>query len=203
MGAHLTFAEEIDSALMGSQYDIKGGVSFDEYLECHKILAAKRRLWIRSIIFVYGAAMLIYGIFFAASNPDFTFALIGAILIAYGLVVSPIQFRYRVKRNWDRYPKIKKEFNILVSAEGLETMDDKGNPSHSDWDTFFSFRESESLFLLYLSPLSPLCIPKRLVPAADLSGFRELLSSAIGNQTNCEPSTSKATLALGQGSGEL
>lgn len=171
---------------MASQYDIKGTLSFDEYLECHKILSAKRRLWVRGALFVYGAASLSYGIFFAASKLNLVFAIVGATLIAYASVVSSIQFRYRVKRNWDRYPKIKKEFNIVVSVEGVETMDDKGNPSHSAWNSFLRFGESESLFLLYLSPLLPLCLPKRLIPAAELSGLRELLSSAIGNQANDE-----------------
>lgn len=171
---------------MSSAYNIKGTMTFVEYLECHKILAAKRRLWIRGIIIIYGMGMLIYGTPFAPSKPDFTSAIIGSIMIAYGLVISPIQFRYRVKRNWDRYPKIKKEFDIMVSADGVETLDDKGNPSHSAWDGFLRFRESESLFMLYLSPLLPLCLPKRLVSAADLPGLRELLLSAIGNHTNGE-----------------
>lgn len=169
---------------MPSQYNIKGVVSFEEYLECHKILAAKRRFWIRGIILGYGTAVLIYGIYFAAPKPDFTFAIIGAILIAQGLVVSPLMFRHRVKRNWDRYPNIRKGFNIVVSAEGVETIDDKGNPHHSAWDSFFGFRENDSLFLLYLSPLLPLCLPKRLVPAADLAALRELLSSAIVNPSD-------------------
>jgi hypothetical protein len=171
---------------MADASNIKGTVTFEEYLECHKILAVKRRLWIRGIITIYGAGMLIYGILFAPSKPDITFAIIGAIMIAYGIVISPIQFRYRVKRNWDRYPKIRKEFDMVVSVEGVETMNDKGSPSHSAWDSFLRFRESESLFLLYLSPLLPLCLPKRLVPEEDLSGLRALLSSAIGNQTNGE-----------------
>jgi len=171
---------------MADAYNINGTLTFEEYLECHKILAAKRRLWIRGIITIYGIGMLIYGILFAPSKPDITFAVIGAIMIAYGIVISPIQFRYRVKRNWDRYPKIKKEFDMVVSAEGVETKDDKGRPSHSAWDSFLRFRESESLFLLYLSPLLPLCLPKRLVPDEDLPGLRALLSSVIGNQTNGE-----------------
>ncbi|MEX2579555.1 MAG: hypothetical protein WD342_10910 [Verrucomicrobiales bacterium] len=171
---------------MASEYNIKGSVTFEEYLECHKVLAVKRRLWIRGIITIYGIGMVIYAILFAPSKPDFTFAIIGAILIAYGIVISPIQFRCRVKRNWDRYPKIRKEFDIAVSSEGVETKDDKGRPSHSAWDSFLRFGESESLLLLYLSPLLPLCLPKRLIPEAELSGLRALLSSAIGNQTNGE-----------------
>jgi hypothetical protein len=171
---------------MAYAYNIKGTLTFEEYLECHKILAAKRRLWLRGIITIYGIGILTYGLFVAQSKPDSTFTIIGVIMMTYGIVISPIQFRYRVKRNWDRYPKIKKEFDMAVSAEGVETMDDKGKPSHSAWGSFHRFRESESLFLLYLSPLLPLCLPKRLVPEADLSGLRSLLSSAIGNQANGE-----------------
>ncbi len=171
---------------MAEAYNIKGTLTFEEYLECHKILAARRRLWLRGIITTYGIGMLTYGLFVAPSKPDFTFTIIGAIMMTYGIVISPLQFRYRVKRNWDRYPKIQKEFDMAVSAEGVETMDDKGRPSHSAWGSFLRFRESESLFLLYLSPLLPLCLPKRLVPEADLSGLRSLLSSAIGTQANGE-----------------
>jgi YcxB-like protein len=171
---------------MPNSYNIKGTLTFEEYLECHKILAAKRRFWIRGIITIYGIGMLIYGLFIAPSKPDSIFAAIGVIMLAYGIMISPIQFRYRVKRNWDRYPRIKKEFDMAVSAEGVETQDDKGRPSHSAWGSFLRFRESESLFLLYLSPLLPLCLPKRLVPEEDLSGLRALLSSAIGHQTNGE-----------------
>ena len=110
-----------------AEYRLKGTVTFAEYLECHKILAAKRRMWIRSIITLYGAGMLIYGVGHLASSLGITFTLIGALFIAYGFFISPIQFRYRVKRNWDRYPKMKKAFDISVLADGVQVADDKGN----------------------------------------------------------------------------
>lgn len=171
---------------MPTEYNIKGTLIFNEYLECHRILAAKRRLWIRSIITVYGIVMVIYGIIFAPSKPDITFTVIGAIFVVYGFIISPIQFQYRVKRNWDRYPKIKKEFDITVLPDGVQIIDDKGNPSHSSWECFLRFRESESLFLLYISPLLPLCLPKRLVPKPDHDGLRAILKSSVGQPTNGE-----------------
>lgn len=42
---------------MPDSYNIKGTLTFEEYLECHKILAAKRRFWIRVIITIYGVEM--------------------------------------------------------------------------------------------------------------------------------------------------
>jgi len=171
---------------MQNEYNLKGAVTFDEYLECHKILAAKRRSWIRGVLIAYGIGMLIYGFLFVESRPDLIFTPIGVLLLVYGIAISPIQFRYRVKRNWDRYPKMKRDFDITVSRTGVQVMDDKGNPSHSNWDRFIRFRESETLFLLFLSPLLPLCLPKRLVAEGDLVGLRQLLSSAIGPLTNGE-----------------
>jgi hypothetical protein len=171
---------------MQNEYNLNGAVTFDEYLECHKILAAKRRFWIRTVFTTYGLGVLIYAFLFAKLPPDLTFTAIGALFLVYGIAISPIQFRYRVKRNWDRYPRMKKDFNITVSQAGVDVMDDKGNPSHSSWDSFIRFRESERVFLLFLSPLLPLCLPKRLVAEGDLAGLRQLLSSAIGQQTNDE-----------------
>ena len=171
---------------MPHQYAINGTVTFDEYLECHKILAAKRRLWVRSIITIYGVGALIYGMFLAGSSPSISLIIIGAFFVMYGTFISPIQFRFRVKRNWDRYPKIKREFNITILEDGLQAIDDKGNPSHTAWNNFVRFQESESLFLLYVSPLLPLCLPKRLIPEDDRDGLRSLLSASVGKQSNGE-----------------
>ena len=42
---------------MPDSYNVKGTLTFEEYLECHKILAAKRPFWIRVIITIYGIGM--------------------------------------------------------------------------------------------------------------------------------------------------
>jgi hypothetical protein len=171
---------------MPPQYSITGTVTFDEYLECHKILAAKRRLWVRSIIMIYGVGAIIYGMFIIVPSPSVPLIIIGALFAMYGVFISPLQFRFRVKRNWDRYPKMKKEFNITILEDGLQAIDDKGNPSHTAWDNFVRFKESEYLFLLYISPLLPLCLPKRLIPEDERDGLRSLLSSSIGKKSKGE-----------------
>lgn len=175
---------------MPRQYSIAGTVTFEEYLECHKILAAKRRWWIRSIITIYGVGAIIYGMFMVSASPSVPLIIIGAFFTVYGLFISPLQFRLRVKRNWDRYPKMKKEFNITILEDGLQAIDDKGNPSHTAWDNFVRFQESASLFLLYVSPLLPLCLPKRLISDGDQDGLRSLLSSSIGKNTQGEQTAS-------------
>lgn len=166
---------------MKSEYKITGTLTFEEYLECHTVLASKRRRFFRALIIIYGAGMVAYGLLQASPKLDGVITIFGAIFILYGVVLSPIQFRYRVKRNWDRYPKIKEEFDFLISEAGLESKDDKGNPYHSNWDGFSRFGESRSLFMLYLSPLLPMCLPKRLIPKDELSAVRDLISSSIEN----------------------
>ncbi len=173
---------------MPNKYTLNGTLTFDEYLECHRILAAKRRFWVRGIITLYGIGALIYGLFIAPSNPSIPVIIIGAFFALYGVFFSPIQFRFRVKRNWDRYPKVRKEFSITILEDGLQAIDDKGNPSHTSWDNFVRFFESKSLFLLYVSPLLPLCLPKRLIPEEDRAELRTLLSSSVGKQSNNESS---------------
>lgn len=174
---------------MPAEYQITGTVNFDEYLEGHKIMAAKRRLWIRGICVLYGVGIVIYGSLYAPVKTNITLPLVAAIIIAYGIVISPILFRYRVKRNWDRYPKLKDEFSMKISPEGIVTLDDKGNPSHTNWESFIYHRESRSLFLLYYSPRLPVLIPKRLIPESDLPAFRDLLSSALREEATSTPPT--------------
>jgi hypothetical protein len=171
---------------MPDDYTFIGTVTFDEYLECHKILAAKRRFWIRSIVTIYGIGAFVYGLLVATSSPNISLMTIGGFFAMYGIFISPVQFRFRVKRNWDRYPKIKKEFCITISEGGLQALDDKGNPSHTAWDNFVRFSESSSLFLLYISPLSPLCLPKRLIPEERHQGLRSLLTSCVGRKDSGE-----------------
>ena len=164
---------------MPDTYSIKGALTFPEYLECHKILAAKRRLWIRGVLLVIAAGLLVYGALQSPTIPDPAYILPAIILPLSAFVISPHLFRRRVRRNWDRYPAIRKDMEITVTAEGIDSLDDKGNPSHMAWSNFIRFRESKSLFLLHLSPLLPLCLPKRLVPEEDLPGLRQLLSLSI------------------------
>jgi len=162
---------------MPQEHRFHGKLTFEEYLECHRILAAKRRIILRTIVIFGGLFFLIKGV--AGDPGDPTRIGIGIAALVYATIISPLQFRYRVKRLWQRNPSVQKGMDITVVEDGLRITDDKGQPFHKDWTSFHQFREIPSLFLLYLSPLSPLCLPKRLIPAGDLPAARALLSSSI------------------------
>lgn len=164
---------------MSIEYRFVGQIEFAEYLECHKALAAKRRLWLRVILLLAGGFSLLYAAFSRTTGMPHVFMTWGVVLVAYACVVSPLLFRLRVRRNWARYPSAHKQFDITVREAGVAILDDRGNPSHANWDNFIGCRETKSFFLLYLSPLLPVCLPKRLLPAPDIGRFRAFVSSAI------------------------
>lgn len=164
---------------MVAEYRLKGTLTFEEYLECHKILAAKRRISLRGVVILGGALFLLLGVLGRGEESGSTRVILGAIFLFYGAVLSPILFRFRVKRNWNQYPRIRDEFDITIQLDGVQSIDDKGNPTHTAWDSFIRFRESKSLFLLYLSPFLPICLPKRLVMEEELDGLRTVLESSI------------------------
>ncbi|MGJ8725073.1 MAG: YcxB family protein [Roseibacillus sp.] len=162
-----------------SKITIKGTLNFKEYLECHKILAAKRRHWLRSIYALIGLAALIYAFFVSESRPEWALVLFGGFFLLYATLISPIQFAYRVEKNWKKYPRVKREFEIVVTEDGVATRDDKGHLAHLNWSSFYKYRESSSLFLLYVSPLLPQALPKRLVLAQEIEDLRAVLTSKM------------------------
>ena len=165
---------------MPRKFTFAGKLSFDEYHECHKGLAHKRRLWLRSLITIAGLALIVYGLLFSQTRrPDLVWIIPGVIWILYAAFVSPWQFRIRVRRNWNRYPAAHHDTEITVDAEGLTTSDDKGNPVFAAWDNFIGFKESDSLFLLYLSPLLPKLLPKRMLREGSVDEFRQFLNSVF------------------------
>jgi hypothetical protein len=75
---------------------------------------------------------------------------------------------------------MRRGFDVTILPDGVQVMDDKGNPSHTSWESFLRFSEHKSFFLLYLSPRLPLFLPKRLVAEEDIDGLRAILSKSLG-----------------------
>ena len=163
---------------MSEEYRFEGNLTFEDYHECHFALAFMRRLVIRGICLIYGVGTVLYVLL---SNAGMYLLLgIGIFLILYAIVISPIQFRLRVRRIWDNYPKAHQPFSFLVAEEGLTAKDDRGNPVFTGWDNFLKYRETKSLFMIHLSPHMPLCLPKRLLASNQLDPFRDLLERKLG-----------------------
>ncbi|MBS9782886.1 MAG: YcxB family protein [Arcobacter sp.] len=158
---------------------IKGKMSFDEYLECQKFISKKRVLISRSITFICGIFLLCLDWYYDFKVYNIPLLSLSFIYIFYALCLGHLRFKYLVKKNWKKYPKIHEEFSMNFCEDGMQTLDDKGTPSHLNWGSFMDFKESENLFLLFLSPSLPICIPKRLVAKEDLQDLKNLALSNI------------------------
>ena len=165
---------------MAAEYTFSGELKFEEYLECHKILASRRRIALRTVLTLSGLGMILSTLLSASQKEDKIILIYGVLFILYALVISPLQFRWRVRRLWSQYPASRKPFQVTLKPDGLQTIDDKDQPIHRDWSNFIYYRESPNCFLLYLSPLSPLILPKRLTPKQDLPAIKELLDERLG-----------------------
>jgi hypothetical protein len=96
-------------------YLIEGKLQFYEYFDAHKTAARIRRTILRTAAVVGGLFVIILNF---TESFDGSMLLnwqssIGISLIIYGVVISPLQFRYRVKRNWIRYPAVHKQLRLL------------------------------------------------------------------------------------------
>ena len=166
---------------MASEFTFAGEYRFEEYLDCHEILASRRRVWIHAIVFAYGLGLLGYGFFLSGAAVPWWLIAVALLLILYPFAISPVLFRYRVKKAWDRYPRARRRFELRVTLEGIQSKDDRGNPAHLNWDNYIGWKESPANFLVFLSPLNPRILPKRLLVGAELAEFRDFLAGIFNN----------------------
>jgi len=160
-------------------YTLRGTIIFEEYLECHKALAHKRRLFVKIFLLVYGFGFMSYGILSNDTSLFIASIIILMLCLLYILIVSSFQFKVRVKRLWDNYPVAHNEFEMAIDDEGIKHIIDKVQIGNG-WNDFVGFRETENLFLVYYSPQYPLIIPKRLI-STDIEKIRNLLVDKLKN----------------------
>ncbi len=69
---------------------------------------------------------------------------------------------------------------VEISEGGLIRSSNTGR-SEQSWDTYVSYLETESLFLLFLSPSLAIPIPKRAIASeGEVQHLRNLLAQKIG-----------------------
>ena len=172
---------------MADSYTFKGEGTFKEYFEVHRLMEAKRDARIRGLSLLYVVAV------FAdwhqqnlKSRSLLEYAISWTILL-YPRFVSPVLFRIRVSRNWNRHARMKKTIDLTVTPDGLNSKDDLGNPVNTAWRSFYRFQETDSLFVLHIDPQVPLCLPKRLLAEGDHAAVRQLLSAVNAPKPPGEP----------------
>lgn len=161
------------------QYQFTGYLTFAEYFESRQAVVSRVSFWTDAVVLLCGAAMLVWGALLPDGTDRVTAVLLGAAMVFCAVVVLPGLVALLARRDWARSPRIKKQFSTTVGREGVTSLDDRGHPSHLDWGNFIRFRESKSLFLLFLAPRFAMCLPKRLLPESEHGDFRMLVASAI------------------------
>jgi hypothetical protein len=175
-----SFHEFSTRAFMSFRFS--GQMSFEEYLEAHLRMAHFRRLWLRGIVLLGGVASIFYAVLFLEGDAHAIAVGAGISGPIYAFFVSPWQFRLRVRRLWDRYPRVQKQLDVEIDDDGIVVLDDRGAPSLTAWENIIGFDETKSLYLIYFSPLLPICLPKRLTEETRENGvFRDFVIRSMSN----------------------
>ena len=92
--------------------------------------------------------------------------------VVAGSIVSYIYVPWKAKRVFRQQKSLQREFTLSWDADGVRTKSENGAFS-SNWSDFLRWKESETLFLLYLSDIQFLMIPKRAFgDKAEIEDFR-------------------------------
>jgi hypothetical protein len=83
----------------------------------------------------------------------------------------------RVAKLWQEHPYMAWPGQMQATAEGI-AFSNEGISSQVKWTTFRHYLESNTVFLLFLSPLNFYLVPKRaFADAEQLNQFRALLGN--------------------------
>ena len=99
-----------------------------------------------------------------------------AMLAAWWWILLP----RAVRRQYEQTRHLRNEVTFQVSGGGIETDSGTSRIQYA-WSDFRRWKEDEQLFLLQLSDVMYLVIPKRFAAATgDIDEFRSILDEAIG-----------------------
>ncbi len=169
-------------------YNLQGKITFAEYLDAHKTNRRKQLMLVRSVLIVIALLIIVLSTQLTQFNNTMDNVILGFGIgfLIYALIVSPIKFHYLVKRNWRRYSAIHKQQSLSFSDQGMIATDDVGNPVTTLWHSFIKWEESEYVFLLYVSNLLWVTVPKRWLKDQEVDTFRALLKTKIHQYNDTE-----------------
>lgn len=91
-------------------------------------------------------------------------------------------FRYvrgLLPRHWDAQPHLRLPQTLAVTSRGLRFEDERAVLDYA-WAGLPKFRESETLFLIYVSEVSFHMVPKRaMAEPGQVEAFRQLLEQHV------------------------
>jgi len=100
------------------------------------------------------------------------------ITVIMGIAVYQVP-RVKAKRALATTPSAQGEISLSIDDNGIKTVFATGN-SNLSWRTYTKYRETATLFVLYVSPARSTMIPKRVMTSDQITQLRSLLASKVG-----------------------
>lgn len=156
----------------------QGTITLDEYVTAQKILSFQRRLWYRIIIALAGLYCLYRS--FHAGQLNIFYGALAVYFIVVLLVISPMLFRRRCRKQYTSYKRIHDEIKGFMDDEGIYNYDDRNQPALTSWSRFTKFQSKDGITLVHLSELSAIILPHRFFNETDFGLAQELLAEKVG-----------------------
>ena len=148
----------------------------DDYVEAQRAHALK--IWVVYIPLMLGILFFALGVW-QVFSVGFARAVPALVLGALWMWLFRSVFGgKRLQRDFQKHAHLGKESRLRIDDEGISITNDVSSASNR-WALYSSFRETNSLFVLYQGPRLFEMIPKRAFGDADLPRFRDLLTQEI------------------------
>lgn len=155
---------------------------YNEALSTRESTTLRHRM-LRAIL----AGVLIILVSAVGANLGFRQGAIGVAIVLFfllfWLIYTFAAFPLWVRRDYRRHPNVQREQSLRVDEEGLFLESEIGH-TETRWAAYTRWRETKSLFLLYLGPRPFEIIPKRAFSPQQLQEFQRLLSAKLPENVN-------------------
>ena len=138
---------------------------------------SSKQPWTMFLFVLLLALMFLVGIFLV--NHDLS--AIGWIWLAVSAAIGIATYevpRFQIRRSMRRNPSLLGEIVLVLSDEGTEVTFPTGK-SQWQWRAYTKYKETQHLFILYMSPVRSFFIPKRILSPQQLEELRSLLKLRI------------------------
>jgi len=146
----------------------------DDLRDLWRSSALRYLSWLSIAIGVYLAYFVLAEIVNEGFSNETAFTIIWSGIVALGALLVGFFFtRFRARQMVRYGPTLRELRRYSFSAQGVH-FDAELMTCDCRWGSFFSIVESRRSFLLYLSPLFGIVIPKAPLSAADISRLRDV-----------------------------
>ncbi len=161
---------------------INGQLTLEDYLQAQYLHMRPGRLAAAVLYILLGLVVLgILGSLYpsiAAGDPiqSMIFILPFLVIILFIVLYYYVLFPRRVQRIYEQQKEMSASFEHEITPEGLASSNQYGY-ANRPWGNFRKWRENNDLFLLYLSDLQFIVLPKRFCTPEQLQAIRERLQA--------------------------